>query len=179
MDFSTRFNTGFFNTVQYDSDLQDDSVFSRLEAAADVCRAPSRWVATEIWSGGKTYTIHHIKEDDEIQQDGENQNLNCEATDSKSMQGIQKVVRILAGLILSLPGQVLALALMGAAFIGSEEIRLKHKMSVRTLSEEERQKVEELIQKRQELAKERQGCEPVSCILCSICCLLCCLVCQK
>lgn len=173
MEFWTRLNTGIFNTVQYDSDIKDESFFSKLEAAADVCRAPSRWVASEIWGGGKTHMISHINQDDE------NQDLVCEEIDSKSMQGMHKVIRIVVGLILSLPGQALALPLTGAAIIGSEEIWLKHTMSVRTLSDEEQQKLEELIQKRQELAKDRQGCEPISCLLCSICCLLCCLVCRQ
>jgi hypothetical protein len=170
MNILTNFDVGFFNTVQYDLNVEDDSFISQLEAVADVCRAPSRWVAAEFWEGGKTYSIKNVKE--------EEVDLACNDTPSKSTQGMQKAIRVFAGAILSLPGQALALAFMAAAYT-NEEIRLKHTMSVRTLSDEEKEKLADLIQKRQELAKERQGCEPVSCLLFSICCLLCCLVCQK
>lgn len=166
MNFLNRFDVGFFNTVQYDSDLKDDSWFSKFENAADVCRAPARWFATEAWGGGKTYTVNVIDDKGEFA---------CEEVESKAAQGAQKAIRIGLGVLLGIVGQVLALALMGVAFI-SEEIRLKHKISVRTLSDDEQQKLNDFVNKRQELAKERQGCEPVSCLLCSICCLLCCLV---
>jgi hypothetical protein len=175
MSLFSRLDIVFFNTVQYDADFEDNSWLSKVEAAADVCRAPSQWLAAELWSGGKKYIV--TKPDSNKMSDFDD-GVCCNEVKPKVTQGMQKVIRIGLGLFLSLPGQILALPLMGIAYAASKEIFLKHKISVRKLSEEEQKELVELIQKRQELAKERQGCEP-NCLLCTICCLLCYLVCSK
>lgn len=43
----------FFTTVQYGPGLVDHSLTSYAESVADCLRAPSRWVAAEIWRVGK------------------------------------------------------------------------------------------------------------------------------
>lgn len=175
MIFSRSVDTmGFFKTVQYAQELEDDSWLSKFEAAADVCRAPYRWLESE-WNSenGKKYLMTCYDAQGLLSDE-----LHVKEVGSKITQGIQKVMRVVAGLLFSLPGQIVAIPLMAVAY-SSEEIRLKHKIAVRNLSDDEKQKLEELIDKRQELAKERQGCEPVSCLLFSICCLLCYLVCKK
>ncbi len=169
MNFVSRVDKGFLNTIQYAPEFKDESWLSQFEVAADVCRAPTRWIAAEFWNGGKQYFVTRL--------DGQ-QNLSVQEIETKVTQGFQKVARIFIGIILFIPGQILAVPLMSIAYV-SDEIRLKHKISVRELSDSEKQELDGLIQKRQELAKERQGCEPVTCILFSICCLLCCLVCRK
>lgn len=171
MAFSLVTSRAFFSTVQYEQELADDSWLSKFESAADVCRAPSRWVAHECWGEGKKYIVTYHSDPTEF--------VNHEI-DQKTSSGIQKVLRIVIGLILSVPGQIVAIPLMAIAYC-SEETRLKHKTTVVKLTDEEKGKLAELIQKRQILARERQGCEPFSivCLLCSICCLLCCLVCKR
>lgn len=154
---------GFFNKVYYVDEIKDNGWLSQFETAADICRAPSRWVATELWNGSKVY---------EMDLDFH------EPRNESQTEGIRKVIRVVLGLILAIPGQLLAIPLMGIAFL-SEEIRLKHKVMVVELSKEEADKLQELITQRVNLAKEKQGCEPISCLLVSICLLLCCLVCKK
>lgn len=178
MVFFDQLNMGIFNTVQYSQELQDDGWFSKIEAAADVCRGPSRWLADEcrgvfLRLSGKAYTVTYV--DNVVTKTNE---IYWEEEEPRLTEGSQKIMRIVLGLFLSLLGQVLALPLMGIAYF-SEEIRLKHKMTVKELTDEERQKLKDLIDKRQELAKERQGCEPISCFLFSIWSLLCYLVCCK
>lgn len=172
---------GFFSTVQYASGLESDSWLSKFENAADVCRSPSRWFAGELWGGGKKYEfkILMLQTVGGAELSPSARSMIClSAIKTKAAQGMQKVLRIIVGLLLSLPGQIAAIPLMAIAYV-SQEIRLKHKAVVRPLSPEETQKLKELIAERQKLAKERQGCEAISCLLLSICCLLCCLVCKK
>lgn len=169
MDFSFSAGRAFFNTAQYESGVEDDTWLSKFEAAADVCRAPSRWLAGELWSGGKTYEVtrrfHPV-------------DFEAEEVDQNDSEGFQKVMRIVMGLIFSLPGQIAAIPLMAIAYC-SEEIRLKHKVTVVELSDEEKKKLADLISEREKLTAERQGCEPVSCILLTICYLLCHLACKE
>lgn len=158
----------FFTHVEYSPELRDNGWFSQAEKFASICRGPSRWLAGELWSGGKKFEIKNVNEN----------NIELEDISPKASHGIQKVLRIVIGFFLSIPGELLALPFMALAFV-SEEIRLKHTVTCRELSKEEKLRLNELIEERQKLAKERQG-EPITCsILCSICCLLCCLVCAK
>ncbi len=159
---------GFFNSVSYAPSILDDSWYSQAEALADVCRGPRRWLAGELWNGGEKYQITEVS----------TENIDIEEVLTIQSQGIQKVLRVVIGLLLSIPGEAVAAFFMAFAFT-NEEIRLKHKVTVRELSADEKQKLTDLIEERQKLARERQG-EPITCsILCSICCLLCCLVCFK
>lgn len=128
---------GFFDKVYFSSENLDSGWLSKFEAAADVCRAPSRWVANELWNGGIVYKIY-IQLGDFVDIYKENQ---------PQSEGIKKVIRVVVGLILAIPGQLLALPLMGIAFF-SEEIRLKHKLAVVDLSDEEFDKLERLIEER-------------------------------
>jgi hypothetical protein len=158
--------TGFFSTVEYAPNLADNSWCSKAEKVADVCRAPGNWVA-ELWAGGKKHEITVVSKDEG----------RATIKDNKS-EGLRKVIRVIVGLVLSIPGQLLAVPFMGIAFI-SDEIRLKHTVAHRNLNAAEMEKLAELIAKRQELAKSKQGCEPISCFLFSIVCLLCCICCQN
>ena len=56
----------FFSTVLYSPELIDNSWTSYAEAAADLCRAPGRWVAAELWEGGKKVVITSTWKDDVI-----------------------------------------------------------------------------------------------------------------
>lgn len=175
-------NVEMFNTVQYHPALKDDSWIGKLEAAADVCRGPSRWVAAEFFGWGKTYIVGYMLPPKAGEDEKVENVLNFgvqEEEDLPVVTGMQKAMRIALGIILSVPGQILAVPLTAIIYCCSEEIRLKHTIAVRKLSDEEQQKLAELIMKRQELAKERQGCEPISCALWTICSLLCYLVCCK
>ncbi len=53
----------------------------------------------------------------------------------------------------------------------NEEFRLKH--NIVALTPDERKRLGDLIEQRKNLAKERQGCDPISCLLLSIVCALC------
>lgn len=157
-------------SVQYDPEYKDNSWYSLAEEAADICRAPCQWVESELRSGGKKYVL--TKSDDNL--------FKAEEVETNCTRGIQKVLRIVIGSLLSLPGKALAVPLMAYAF-SSEEIRLKHQIVCRELTSEEQKKLIDLIEERQRLAKERQGCDPIisPCILASICCMLCCIICCK
>lgn len=158
---------GIFNTVQYYSEIQDDGWSSYAESAANVCRAPGRWLAAEFWGGGKSYVVTRSDKIDNC--------FNVNEAKLAQSEGWRKVARIVMGLALSIPGEILAIPLMGFAFT-SEEIKLKHKVTVTQLTQEESARLASLIDERQKLAKERQGCEPISCcLLFSICYLLCCI----
>lgn len=156
----------FFSTVQYGPSLKDDSWTSYAEAAADFCRAPGRWVAAELWDGGKKKVITAL---DQNRVDVEEKTP--EAT------GFKRAVRFIIGIATCVFGNLLALPLMAFAYL-NEEIRLKHQAVHMKTSPETLKRLNELVEERQRLAKERQGCEPISCLLVSICCLLCCLVCR-
>lgn len=158
---------GFFNTVTYNKGIQDNSWYAKAESLADACRAPAKWVAAEVWGGGKTYKVTSYT-------DG---NIECKTKKTALSEGLcGKVARVFAGAILAVPGFLLSIPLMSAAYL-SEEIRLKHSFSVNKLSPEQKDRLAELIDKRLELADEKQGCEPISCMLVSIVCMLCCIVC--
>lgn len=162
---------GFFSTVEYSQTMQDNGWFSKAETAADILRAPSRWVAAEVWGGGKRFKVFEKQELLHIHKD-----LTCKEFPEELAQGIRKIARIFIGGILSLFGQILAIPCMSLAFLSSE-IRLKHKFASRELTAEERTQLRKMIDERMKLAKERQGCEPISCLLCSICLLMCSMVC--
>jgi hypothetical protein len=161
--------SGFFNRVEYnDKEMQNDNWFSKAEKAAQILRAPSHWLAAEVWYA-TTYMIYP--------------NVNTSTFDKferdDNVVGVmRKIIRVVVGIILSIPGQILALPLMAIAY-RDEEIRLKRKVSVQSLSEEEANRLGELLEARQKLEEEKKG-EPITCsILYSICYMLCCLVCKK
>jgi hypothetical protein len=166
-NINIRSNMGFFSTVYYGQGLEDNSCCSYAETIADVCRAPSRWVASDLFGTEKTYMIISYNEN-EVEVLVPNNNT----------EGWRKVLRVIVGLIFSIPGALMAVPFMALAY-ASEEIRLKHRVVANELTPEETKRLKELIDERQRLAKERQGCEPVSCLLFSICCLLCCMVCCR
>jgi hypothetical protein len=151
-----------FNNVQYAPGLKDDTWFGLAEEAAHVCKAPARWLEGELFGANKKYVIKPCD-------DG---SYRKEEVVVSSSDGIRKVCRLGVGILFSSFGDALAVPFILFA-LNSQEIRLKH----RQLSEDEQKQLTELIDKRLTLAKERQGCEPISCLLLSICCLLCCLVC--
>lgn len=161
-----------YSTVEYAPELVDDSWTSYAEAAADVCRAPGRWVAAELWGGGKKVVITSTW-NDEVYFDEK----------SSDAESFKRVVRFVAGLALSVFGNLLAIPFMAVAYL-NEEIRLKHRVVYQMQNDlkvapEDYARLNELVEERQRLAKERQGCEPISCLLLSICCMLCYLVCKS
>lgn len=156
---------GFFNTV-HNVGFKDNSAFGWAERIANVCRAPRRWLAADLGIGSKEYSVTLVKDELKL---GENETFRS--------QRLRKVVRLIVGVILSIPGEMIASSLMAAAFF-SPEIRFKHKFSTYKMDDQDYEKMKQMINERQKLAKERQGCEPFSCSLVTIICLLCCLVCK-
>lgn len=150
----------------------DTSIYAKSESIANVLRAPGRWFAAQCWNGGKMICITN-----------KNPNSNESSSLVRYSQGtdpkttMQKILRLLVGAVLSIPGHALAIPFMSFALI-SQEIRLKHQFSVRDLTKEENEQLKALIEERKSRANQKQGCEPITCILCSICCLLCTLVCR-
>lgn len=141
---------GFFNTVNYSNDPsnripQDNSWYAKAESLADACRAPGRWVAAEVWDGGVTYSV------------GGFMGVNAKSEYTPLADGcIEKMVRVALGVLLAIPGFLLSIPLMSLAFL-SEEIRLKHSVSVRDLMGEEGSRFITLINKRQALAEEKKA----------------------
>lgn len=151
---------GFFNTVQYDSNLIDNSFASLMENVADKCRAPCRWIART-----EPYILY--------------ENWICGAlVRRKEPTNWKRVVTVVVGLILAVPGQVLGTFAMAAAYGLSKEIRLKHAISVRKLTRLEAIEIRDLIIARQASATKTEKCDPISCLLCSILCCLCVLSCK-
>lgn len=156
---------GFFSTVTYNQAIQDSSWTAKAESWADTCRAPAKWVAAEIWGGGKTYRVY---------QSSEGLSIYPRSTSvSESLLG--SITRVFVGAILAVPGFLVSIPMMSTAFL-SEEIRLKHTWSARNLTDEEKVRLQTLINERTSVEKEKQG-EIITCMLCSIVCMLCCLVC--
>lgn len=146
---------GFFCTVNY-TKFPDKSIYGYAESCADTLRTPSRWVGS-LFGFGKVSCV--------------NQNARV-IHDCEFKNTFQKVALVALGVFLAVPGQVLAIPLMGFAYL-SEEIRLKHKYAVKTLEPAEYNKMKELQQARQKLTGEKKECEPVTCILLSVCCMFC------
>lgn len=164
------FDAGFFSKVEYNTpELQDNSWTSKCENIADVLRAPRRWLAGDCFGAGKTFIV--IKE-----------GLGFDDQHSKEVKVFQKIIRDVIAIVTFIFGELFALPFMAVAFL-NKEIRLKHAIAVRNLTEEEKKELQDLINQRLELAKDKQGCEPVTGLglsfLCSITCLLCCVVCRK
>ena len=87
----------FFSTVQYSPELIDNSWTGYAESAADVCRAPGRWIAAELWDEGKQVVITSTWNDDVI----------FEEKSSKA-EGLIRIVRFIAGIALCVFGNLLA-----------------------------------------------------------------------
>lgn len=155
----------FFNTVHYVG-IKDSSIFGKFEQAANVCRAPRRWLAADLGlvSGSKVYTVGLI-----------NVNLFLQTNETSESQGIKRVVRLIISLFLSIPGEILGLTLMSAAYL-SREIRLKHAISQRKLSPVELTELKTVLEQRHQLSKERQGRDEDGCatLLCCLCLTLIC-----
>ncbi|MGA8164691.1 MAG: hypothetical protein WB791_06660 [Waddliaceae bacterium] len=158
----------FFSTVHYAPLLQDKGWVAKAEAAADVCRAPARWICSEFQVLDKGRVYYYIENLDS--------SITAEERESKPTKGMRKAMRIMAGILLSIPGQLLGSALMGIAFT-SKEIRLKHQ-TVSTLStKEKKEELQRFVDERRRVANEQQGCDSISCSLCTIICLLCYIAC--
>lgn len=153
---------GFNTNVQYIPSQVDNrnNVFAWAETAADVCRTPGRWLASTLWDGGRKVTV--AKDDGIIEGDNKEAKLGC----------VMKTIRTLVGLVLFIPGEIMGAKLMAFAFL-SEEIRLKHKMAVTPLTQEQKERLQQLVNERQVLASEKKECDPISCVLCTMLCLLC------
>lgn len=152
----------FFNTV-YNAGIKDDSWYGMAEAAANVLRAPRRWLIADLGLNFKIYTVNIHGVIDSIR--------------TNACQGIKKIIRVIVSLVLVIPGEFLAASFMAAAYL-SPEIRLKHTATVRKLTDLESSELTKMIQERQRLEKERQG-EPVTCWLATVICLSCTVLCCK
>lgn len=146
---------GFFSAIQYAPQIKSNPSFlTYAENAADFCRAPVRWVS-EIWGGGQKYVIPMTGR------------LEIIPNESK---GLQKLVRLVLGAILCIPGFIAGAAFMGIAYI-NEEIRLKHKCVTVNMTQEESARLRQLVEERN-ATPERKGCDPITCSLCSLVCLV-------
>jgi hypothetical protein len=112
-----------------------------------VCRAPSRWVAGHIWGGGKFYRV--VNEDFCL--------VRLAFKQESSLS--KKIMRVVIGVLLSLPGQIISVPLMLLAYT-SKEIRLKHQFALMNLTDQQKDELHPLIHARQPLEKQR--CEGVS-----------------
>lgn len=134
--------SGFFNRVDYQPNQIDNGWLSKFETAADICRTPSQWIATELWNGGRRYELLVGGAYEDVV------GVYVAKSPLPQSEGIKKVICIAFGIILAIPGQLLAIPLMGIAFT-SEEIRLKHKASsVAQLADDEETKLQDLIEER-------------------------------
>lgn len=159
---------GFFSNVQYGPKIASNGWLNLAEEAANVCRAPRRWLSADLLGAQKHWVVMGCSKDQ----------LEKQEMAPDVSQGIRKVIRVVLSLFLALPGELAGAFFMAIAYI-NPEIRLKHQAAVRDLTVEERQKLADFIQARQKLAEERQGCDPITCLLCSICCMMCSLVSKK
>ncbi|MCE2982050.1 MAG: hypothetical protein LW832_00650 [Parachlamydia sp.] len=164
---------GFFTTVNYPyNESKNKNLYEMAEQAAHVLRTPSKWLAADLFRQNTSYEVS-------LERNGLGNDLLCLTADTSEVHGFKKALRTIVSLATFVFGELLAAPLMSIAF-QSEEIRLKHKYAVSLLTDEQYDRLKELISARQNLENERQGCEPVSiCLLSSICCLLCCLVCCR
>jgi len=162
---------GFFSTVNYVSAWKDNSWLSKFEDAANVCRAPSRWIASELTPQySKVYEVSII-----------HGLLSQQSEPTKAVTGALRVARAVLGVLFSIPGQIVAIPLMAVAFC-SQEIRFKHKYAAKQLSDLDEMYLKNWITERKKLADEKKGCEAVTCFLCSMCTivsLLCCIAFKK
>ena len=136
----------FFSTVLYSPELIDNSWTSYAEAAADLCRAPGRWVAAQLWEGGKKVVITSTWKDDVIFEEK-----------SSESEGFNRIVRCIAGIALCLFGSLLAVPFMAVAYL-NEEISLKHrliyqKLNALKVAPADYERLNELVEERQRLAK--------------------------
>lgn len=161
----------FFNTIHNHADIADKSWAGYFESLANGCRAPAQWVSAELCNSGvrKAYEFRNINVMAEYSSDQFQRDSCC-----------LRVARTVIGLIVCSFTYLLSMPLMGLAYT-SQEIRLKHALSVRILSVEEEAQLRELVEARQSLQAQRLGCDGglSAVILGSICCLLCTLVCCK
>lgn len=149
-----------FDSVEYAPSLLDRSSLTAFaERGAHLFSSPGRWIYQELNWGGKVNIIHC-----------NNGELTIESSSPKS-EGAQKAFRIAMGVLFFLPATFAAIILNFMAR-QNREVFLKQKFVHETLSFEEKTELKELIGKRQQLANQKQGCEPVTCSLCSIICLL-------
>lgn len=166
--------SGFFSTVDYTTKgaslCEDNSWSGKAESWANTCQKPARWIANQLWHGGRSYCVI-LEENDEVEK--------VFRKKVNPVTGFQKVVRSVAGLALCIPGLIASIPLMGFAYVASPEIRLKHRFAVLGLTDEDKNKLNQMIADRQKLADEEEECEPVTCFLGTIVCLLCYVVCYN
>jgi hypothetical protein len=160
---------GFLNSVQYEKGLPEmNSICGYLEKAADFCRKPGMWFASEVWDGGKKI---------EIIQDTEELDLAVKKTSNRSNNPLLKVVRIIVGIVLGIPGAIVGGILMALAYI-SEEVRLKHKVSnlKEEMSPEDHEKLMDFMKSRQQREKSGNAAADGCCaaFIVALSCLSCC-----
>lgn len=167
--------------MDYSDDINNDgadtSLAKSFENLANTLRKPSQWI-NATWLKTNNYKIYP-----------QFQSINAGGAflgfvgEPRAVtfdpNWIKTALRIIAGVILAIPGQVFGALAMGVAYSLSKEIRLKHSASAYTLSTDEKKTLKSLIKQRQGLAKTQEKCEPISCILCSILCALLVIVCKK
>lgn len=156
-----------YNTVKYASSLENPSwtdLANLADSIAHVCQTPARWL-----TNGKQYIIRINNKKLSI----------CEIVgENFTLTPTQRVIRTVIGLLFAIPGQAIAIPLMFLATY-KEEYALKQKF-VTGLTQEEKEKLKELIDERKKVSDSRQGCDPVTCsiflmtsFLCSIVCMMC------
>jgi hypothetical protein len=156
----------FLKTVDYTPDNQSNSWCAYAEKAAAVCIAPAQWLAKDLLGDSTKYIITEISSDD----------LRYKLIKDPKCTGFKKLLRVVAAILLVIPGVICASALQFVAR-KDREIELKHQFVRRELTEAEQHEFVKLIEARKKLANQQQGSD-IECLLCCICMLLCCLVCQ-
>lgn len=153
-----------YNRIEYHQTQEDKTTWTGYaDELANSCLAPVQWLF-----GCKKFTY--------LQFPDANINFNFSASDNEHTP-FMSIVSKIAGVILFIPGFLLSIPLKAFAQT-SEEIYLKHKIILRNSTEEEIAKLQELIQQRRDLQDDRDGCEPISCLLLTIVCTLC-IIMQK
>lgn len=159
----------FFSTVQYNEDLADNSWGSWAENIADKCRVPVQWVTVEF-KGGTRYKFKQATGSGDYFPRRE---------DPAVLTGYRRVLRIIAGLVLAIPGAIFGAIAMGVAYGINKEISLKHRYALGALSPQEMSELGSLIQERRLLATKKEECNPITCFFGTIICMLCYLICRQ
>lgn len=151
---------GLFQTVRYEGVPTDKSLTAMAERLADAFDAPRQWLVGS--------NRHVVKQ--------EGSDFKAETYPTKS-SGLRELIRKVFGLMF-VSGSCFAAPFKLFA-LTNPEIRMKHEVAKKTISAEGKQQLADAIKERAKLSSERQGCEPISCSLCTIICLLCSISSQR
>lgn len=153
--------SSFFSTV-HNVGFSDKSPFGYAESAANICRAPRRWFLTDCGFANKEHYVSLV-----------NGQLETSSKETAKSKGLQKVIRMIFSAVFIIPGEMFGTSLMSAAYLSSR-VRQKHAFTEKQLNTQEQAELKKKLEESKKLSDQRQGCEPISCLLCSILFTLCC-----